>query len=118
MDEAAAAVAAHLGEVEEDKINNMSYVWFNLVLEALGKRLNYSSISNLYGNSFAKDAAKLVQQAYPLAKHNSSASNVGSMIGMTKFTTIDVKDKQRSKEALGKALGGDNDTSWFEEFLK
>ena len=95
----------------------MSYVWFNLVLEALGKRLNYSSISNLYGNSFAKDAAKLVQQAYPLSKHNASASNIGSMIGMTKFTTIDIKDKKRSTEALGKALGGDKDASWFEEFL-
>ena len=96
----------------------MSYIWFNLVLEALGKRLNYESTSNIYGNSFAKDASKLVQQAYPLAKHNANASNVGSMIGMTKFTTIDVKDKKKRTEALGKALGGDKDTSWFEEFLK
>ena len=29
----------------------MAYVWFNLVLEALGKRLNYESISNLDDNT-------------------------------------------------------------------
>ena len=95
----------------------MAYVWFNLVLEALGKKLNYASISNLYGNAFAKDASKLVQQAYPLSKHDSHASNVGSIIGMTKFTTVDVKDKKKGIEALGKALGGDKDASWFEEYL-
>lgn len=94
----------------------MSYVWFQLVLEALGKKLNYESISNIYGNSFAKDSAKVVQRAYPLSKFNQAASNVSSMIGMTQFKTIEAKGKD-SKEALGKALGGDKDISWFEEFL-
>ena len=96
----------------------MSYVWFNLVLEALGKRINYESISNLYGNSFAKDASKIVQQSYPLTKTNKGGSNVNSIIGTTQYKTIEAKGNTKSsKEALGKALGGDKDVSWFEEFL-
>ena len=92
----------------------MSYVWFNTVLEALHKRLNYDSISNIYGNSFAKDAAKIVQQAYPLAKANKSAG-VGGMIGMTNTKTIDATNKNSIK-SLGKALGG-GDTKWIEEIF-
>ena len=37
----------------------MSYVWFQSVLAALGKRINFESISNIYGNSFAKDKLNL-----------------------------------------------------------
>lgn len=46
----------------------MSLIWFNKVLESLGKRLNFESISCLYGNSFAKDAAEVIQGANPLQK--------------------------------------------------
>ena len=95
----------------------MAYVWFNLVLEALGKRLNYASISNIYGNSFAKDAAKIVQKAYPLMKTGSGASNVNSIIGMSNFKTINIKDETRKKEEMQKALGGE-DISWFIDDLK
>ena len=110
MDEAAAAVAAHLGEVDENKINNMSYIWFNSVLEALGKRLNYESISNLYGNSFAKDAAKLVQAANPLLK-NGGKPNTGVMGLRGDIKIVKTDSKEASKQALKKQLG---DFSWAE----
>lgn len=115
MDEAAAAVAAHLGETDENKINNMTYVWFNLVLEALGKRINFESISNLYGNSFAKDAGKIIPAANPLLK-NGGAPNTGVMGLIGEIQVIDAtkSSKEAQKRAEKKILG---DTSWAEGLM-
>lgn len=91
----------------------MAYVWFNLVLEALGKRLNYESISNLYGNAFAKDAAKLVQGANPLIK-NGGKSNAGIMGLMGQIKIIKANDTQ-SPDAARKAVEAElGDVSWAE----
>lgn len=110
MDEAAAAIAAHLGEVDEEKINNMSYLWFQDVLHALGKRINFESISNLYGNAFAKDAGKMVPAANPLLK-NGGKVNTGVMGLMGKIKVVEAKTEDSKKAALKKQLG---DISWAE----
>ena len=110
MDEAAAAVAAHLGVIEEDRINNESYVWFNMVLEALGKRLNYESISNLYGNSFAKDSSKIVQAANPLMKNGGGRAN--SIMDLPgRVAIINKSTAAEQKKAVEAKLG---DMSWAE----
>ena len=88
----------------------MSYVWFNSVLEALGKRLNYESISNIYGNSFAKDSAKIVQAANPLLK-NGGKPNTGVMGLMGQIKIIESGSKEASKQAIKNKLG---DISWAE----
>ena len=88
----------------------MTYIWFNQVLEALGKRINYESISNIYGNSFAKDAAKIVQASNPLLK-NGGKPNTGVMGLMGQIKVIDNKNKNASKQALKKQIG---DISWAE----
>ena len=61
-----ALIATHLGEIDEDKINNMSYNLFEDILDELGKKLNYEATANLAGNSFAKDAWKEIQKAFPM----------------------------------------------------
>lgn len=95
----------------------MSYVWFNLVLEALGKRLNYESISNLYGNSFAKDSAKLIQGANPLIKtgtlRGGGIMDLASQITIIDTTKGEVDKKQLTKE-ISKEIG---DISWIEDFM-
>ena len=93
----------------------MSYVWFNLVLEALGKRINFESVSNLYGNAFAKDAGKIVPAANPLTKHG-GASNAGVMGLMGKIQIIDATktSKEAQQQAEKKVLG---DTSWAEGLM-
>ena len=88
----------------------MSYIWFNKVLEALGKRINYESISNIYGNSFAKDSAKIVQAANPLLKGNGKP-NTGVMGLMGQIKIIDTSSKDAQKQALKNQLG---DISWAE----
>lgn len=92
----------------------MAYIWFNAVLEALGKRINFESISNLYGNSFAKDAAKVVQAANPMFKPRVGGSAQTLMAMPSKMTIIE-GPKEAQKEAAEKSMG---DISWFEEYLK
>lgn len=88
----------------------MAYIWFNSVLEALGKRINYESISNIYGNSFAKDSAKIVQAANPLVK-NGGKVNTGVMGLMGQIKVIKPTNKETSKQALKQQIG---DISWAE----
>ncbi len=88
----------------------MSYNWFNNVLGALGKRINFESISNIYGNAFAKDSAKVVQAANPLLKSGkSSGTGVMGLTGQIKI--IDTKSNNDAKQALAKQFG---DISWAE----
>ena len=88
----------------------MAYIWFQSVLEALGKRINYESISNLYGNSFAKDSAKVIQASNPLLK-NGGKVNTGVMGLMGQIKVVEAKTKEASKTALKQQLG---DISWAE----
>lgn len=94
----------------------MAYIFFTEVLKALGKKLNYESISNLYGNSFAKDSAKIVQSAYPLVKHGTGTGNAAMVLMSmpSKMAVIESGDKETQHKQASKTLG---ETSWFEEFL-
>lgn len=85
----------------------MSYVWFNKVLEALGKRLNYESISNLYGNSFAKDAQDVISSQNPLHKIEHK-NNMAALFAAGSVAATVVK-KVESKEEMEAELG---DLSW------
>lgn len=94
----------------------MAYIWFNAVLEALGKRLNYESISNIYGNSFAKDAAKLVQAANPLIKQGAGGKNSAqALMAMPSKMAIVEGPLEAQKATAEKSMG---DISWFEEYIK
>lgn len=87
----------------------MAYIWFNLVLEALGKRLNYESVSNLYGNSFAKDAGKHIQAANPLVKGAASAGGgITDLLGKVKIIDASAAPEV-AKQAVEEKLG---DISW------
>ena len=110
MEEAVAVVAAHLGVVNEDDINNMSIPFFNDVLSALGRKLNYESISNLYGNSFCKDANKYITEAYPLAKPNKLNNGFMGLISKA-VKGNKPKTTQEKKQEVKKALG---ETDWAE----
>lgn len=94
----------------------MTYIWFQSVLEALGKRLNYESISNLYGNSFAKDSAKIIQSANPLLKQGAGNGNSAQAImALPGAMSIIEGPLDKQKEQAAKSMG---DISWFEEYLK
>ena len=61
-----ALIAAHLGVIDEEKIDNMSYVFFEDVLEQLGKKLSYDAVVNYAGNGFCKDSWDMIVDANPM----------------------------------------------------
>ena len=98
----------------------MAYIWFNAVLEALGKRINFESISNMYGKTvFDKKGGdainKMIARANPLHKESTtnSAATLLSMPGQ--MTIIKSSNTEQAKEQDKKTMG---DMSWFEDFLK
>lgn len=92
----------------------MAYIWFQSVLESMGKFINYESISNLYGNSFAKDAAKLIQAANPLIKQGGPGNAAQTLLAMPSKMTIVEGPREAQKAQAEKSMG---DISWFEEFM-
>ena len=51
----------------------MSFLFFESVLDELGKKLNYDAAVNVLGNSFAKDPWKEIQKVFPMAGDAASA---------------------------------------------
>lgn len=94
----------------------MSYIWFESVLEALGKRISFESISNIYGNSFCKKPNEIVSAANPLLKHGGKDIHSGATIlGMAgTIKTITVKDDVDVNKLFGPDAG---DTTWAKDFI-
>ena len=71
-------IATHLGVVDEEQINEMSYVFFSNVLEELGHKLNYDAIVNYAGNSFVEKSWDMIMDSNPMNidenRHMSSSS--------------------------------------------
>lgn len=96
----------------------MSYLFFNDVLAALGKKINFESISNMYGKTvFDKKGGdsinKMIQQANPLTRQ-STTNSAATLLSMPGSIAI-IESGANQKEQATKALG---DMSWFEEYLK
>lgn len=82
----------------------MSIPFFHDVLSSIGKKINYESMSNLYGNSFAKKVDKYLSKLYPLKGSGSdNVSGFAKMINSSKITKISAKGKTGAD--IAKALG-------------
>lgn len=90
----------------------MSIPFFSDVLAALGKRLNYESVSNLFGNSFCKDAAKIVQEANPLIPKPKIGSGFAQMLSGIKIVKAPTKEAKMA--SVESQLG---DISWAEGIM-
>lgn len=93
----------------------MAYIWFNSVLEALGKRINFESISNMYGKTvFDKKGGEAISQAIqsanPLRKTGGKV-DTGVMGLMGQIKVIKTNNVDAQKVSLEKELG---DISWAE----
>lgn len=83
----------------------MSIPFFNDVLAALGKKLNYETVSNLYGNAFAKDAGQYISEAHPLIKHSKLGNKMLSMMASAPVMDIS-KMKQMAQDSKGNVQNG------------
>lgn len=68
-------IATHLGVVDEEQINNMSYLFFEDVLEQLGHKLNYEAIVNYAGNSFVEKSWDMIQDTNPMLINENGVSS-------------------------------------------
>lgn len=93
----------------------MSIPFFHSVLSAIGRKLNYDSVSNLYGNSFCKDAGKYIQDAYPLMPVRKVGSGMINMLSQATIIKSDNADTEVVAKEISKKLGGD--VSWAEGLL-
>ena len=79
-------VAAHLGVIDEEKINDMAYVFFEDVLSELGYKLNYEAVVNYAGNSFCEKSWQMISDSNPCnIKDENMKSGNGAMMSLADF---------------------------------
>ena len=83
LDRAVALIATHLGVVDEEQINNMSYVLFEDILEELGHKLMYEAAVNYAGNSFCDKSWDIIQDFYPMSENVGKGKKGGKMSGLS-----------------------------------
>ena len=71
-------MATHLGVIDEDQINNMSYIFFEDILEELGRKLNYDAVVNYAGNSFCDKSWDMIMDTNPMMINENGRSNRGN----------------------------------------
>jgi len=84
----------------------MSFLFFENVLEELGKKLNYDAVVNYAGNSFCEKSWDMIQEAYPMGSGKKTGTS--AVAAFFENATIVVKGKNVDPEALGPAKGKRN----------
>lgn len=89
-------IAAHLGVVDEEQINNMSIVFFDDVLTELGYKLNYEAVVNYAGNSFCQKSWEMIEKSNPFNLQsqggNQALGNLASFLGRSRITIMGGKE--------------------------
>lgn len=96
LERGVALIATHLGIVDEEAINNMSLLFFESVLEELGKKLNYDAVSNYAGNSFCNKSWEMIQKAHPM---NANPEKVGASAVASFFENANIIVKRTADNA-------------------
>ena len=63
--------------VDEEQINNMSWVFFEDILEELGRKLNYDAVVNYAGNSFCEKSWDMIMDSNPMMLNEKGKSRRG-----------------------------------------
>lgn len=90
-----AIIAVHLGIVNEDEINQMSYIFFEDVLRELGYRLNYEAVVNYAGNSFCEKSWKMIEESNPFNVDAEKGSRAGESALANFFANAEIKIKKK-----------------------
>ena len=90
-----ALIAAHLGIIDEDAILDMSFDWFNDVLEVLGEVVNYNAVVNYAGNSFCEKSWDMILDSNPMLKGQILTADQRTWQNF--FNTAEIKTIERGK---------------------
>lgn len=86
-----ALVATYLCEVDEEKINNMSYNFFEDVVGMLGKRVHYDAVVNYAGNSFMEKSWDLISEANPFHKKPEKLTGMEAVAAAFNSGTLNIR---------------------------
>lgn len=78
----------------------MSLLFFESVLEELGKKLNYDAVSNYAGNSFCNKSWEMIQKAHPM-NGSSDKSGMSSVASFFENANIIVKRTAENMDDIG-----------------
>lgn len=98
LDRAVAMIAAHLGVVDENQINDMSFVFFDDVLTELGYKLNFEAVAHYAGNSFCEHSWDMIEKSNPfnVAQPGTQAmGNLASFFSGSKITILGGKQDEQ-----------------------
>lgn len=88
-----ALVAVHLGVIDEEQIDNMSYVFFEDVLAELGHKLTYDAVVNYAGNSFCEKSWDMITEHNPFNVQDEKSKAMNTLVGF--FNTASATIKRR-----------------------
>lgn len=92
-------IAVHLGIIDEEAILDMSGVFFEDIIAALGHKLNYDAIVNYAGNSFCAKSWEMIQENNPfnvISKQKKGAS--GAFADFLNSGMVKIKGAEKSGE--------------------
>jgi hypothetical protein len=100
-------VATHLGVIDEEQINNMSYLFFQEILTELGHKLSYDAIINYAGNSFCKDSWDMIKDANPMTmdehgRGSKQQQTLANFLGSARVATPDDLARMKGNIKNGK----------------
>lgn len=101
-------IATHLGVIDEEQINNMSYIFFEDVLTELGHKLSYDAVVNYAGNSFCKDSWDMIIDANPMTmdengRGSKQQKTIANFLGGARMATPADLEKMKGIKGNGKA---------------
>lgn len=91
-------MAAHLGVVDEEQINNMSFVFFDDVLRELGYKLHFEAIAHYAGNAFCEKSWEMIEKNNPFniavrVNGSQAMSNLAGFFGKSAIRIMGGKTK-------------------------
>ena len=101
-------MATHLGVIDEEKIDNMSYLFFDAILTELGRKLSYDAVVNYAGNSFCKDSWDMIMDANPMTmdengRGSKQQKTIANFLGGARIATPEDLAKMKGHQGNGKA---------------
>ena len=92
-------MAAHLGIVDERQFDEMSYIFFEDVLEQLGHKLTYDAISNYAGNSFCEKSWEMIMENNPFTVAEKNQTHTDASMKLFEGLKLsDIKVIKKEKE--------------------
>lgn len=94
--------------IDEEQINNMSYIFFEDVLAELGHKLSYDAIVNYAGNSFCKDSWDMIMDTNPMmmdehGRGSKQQKTLADFLGSARIATPDDLARMKGIKGNGKA---------------